>query len=179
MPYLLSQPESPYRAPNGAYRTYSLFYENTYGDGGKAVYSLSDDDVTSPQGNFYPSLFRLYMKEEDQTEYEFATKHLYSWQHWEELLSKEWFKPIIERWRKELDLKIKARALRVLNEEAQDKTSKNRFSAVKILLDRSWDTEKQSVGRPKKIIKEETFDTTEDYERLQSVLEGDKIGQTT
>lgn len=165
-------PSSPFVSDNGALRTWSLFYENTYGrKEDQSIYSLNDNDVTSPSGKHFPSLYRLYMEAEDPTEYQFAIDNLHSFQHWELICSRPWFKPYLIRWRRELDLKIKSRVLKIINEEAQDKSSKNRYSAAKILLDKTWDTTKNAVGRPPKQEEPpEVLDTSEDFTRLQSLL---------
>ena len=59
--------------------TQSLFLELGYTE--HSVYTLKEQDYAY-KGKNYPSLKRLYLKEEDVTEYEFATKHLLGWQHW-------------------------------------------------------------------------------------------------
>jgi hypothetical protein len=47
--------------------------------------------------------------------------------------------PVVSKWRIELDLKTKSEALKVVREEARNKTSKNRFAANKMLIDRAWE----------------------------------------
>lgn len=132
---------------NGRYLK-GLFFETTLADKSSVVYSLKDWDHEG-----YPSLYRLYMEMEDLTEYEFSNQYLDGWEHWEMLTSAEWFKPYVDRWRKELSLKIKARALRTLRAEAES-SSKNAFAANKFLVDRGWvekeDGKAHSRGRPSK-----------------------------
>ena len=132
---------------NGRYLK-GLFYEQTLADKSSVVYTLKDWDHLS-----FPSLYRLYMEMEDLTEYEFANKYLDGWEHWEMLCQCEWFKPYVERWRKELSLKIQAQALRAMRAEAMS-SSKNAFAANKFLVDRGW-VDKSSEkshgrGRPSK-----------------------------
>lgn len=127
--------------------TKALFYEETK-DKSRVLYTLADEDREG-----YPSLYRLYMELGDLTEYEFATKHFYNWDHWKQLCTLEWFIPHIARWREELDLKTKAEALKRIKEEAKDPKAKNTFSANKILIDRSWENSKpkaptRKAGRP-------------------------------
>lgn len=166
-------------AANGRYLK-GLFYETTGADKASVSYTLKDwdhvvGDVT------YPSLYRLYLSTEDLTEYEFANLHLDGWEHWEMLTSSTWFKPYVERWRKELSLKIKARALNRLKSEASS-SSKNAFLANKFLIEKGWvdkdSTGKNSRGRPSKdevkaaaneiALVERRLE--EDFERLQKDL---------
>ena len=132
-----------------------MFFEQTLADKSSVVYTLKDWDhsveSTDASGvatvKVYPSLYRLYMEMEDLTEYEFANKYLDGWEHWEMLNACEWFKPYVERWRKELTLKVQARALKALRAEAQS-SSKNSFVANKFLVDRGWvDKSEKSHGR--------------------------------
>lgn len=126
---------------NGRYLK-GLFFEQTLADKSSVVYTLKDWDHEG-----FPSLYRLYMEMEDLTEYEFANKHLDGWEHWEMLCQCEWFKPYVERWRKELTLKVQARALKALRAEAQS-SSKNSFMANKFLVDKGWvDKAEKSHGR--------------------------------
>jgi hypothetical protein len=130
---------------NGRYLK-GLFFETTGSDKASVSYTLKDWDHTV-DGIVYPSLYRLYLEQEDLTEYEFANAHLDGWEHWEMLTSATWFKPYVERWRKELSLKIKARALNRLKAEAAS-SSKNAFLANKYLVDKGWvDKEASSHGR--------------------------------
>lgn len=131
---------------NGRYLK-GLFFEQTLADKSSVVYTLKDWDHLS-----YPSLYRLYMEMEDLTEYEFANAYLDGWEHWEMLCQCEWFKPYVERWRKELTLKIQARALKALRAEAES-SSKNAFVANKFLVDKGWVDKSEKAhgrGRPSK-----------------------------
>ena len=112
------------------------------------MYTLKDFDH-----NGYPSLYRLYMEIEDPTEFLFARKYLRGWEHWQMLCECTWFQPIVTRWRLELELSIKAKALSRLKQMA-DEEGKERLQANKALLDYEKYLEKKlsrRVGRPKKI----------------------------
>lgn len=136
-------------ATNGRYLK-GLFYETTMADKSSVSYTLKDWDHTV-DGIVYPSLYRLYLEKEDLTEYDFANSYLDGWEHWEMLTNCTWFKPYVSRWRKELSLKIKAKALSRLKAEAAS-SSKNAFVANKYLVEKGWvDSEdKPSRGRPSK-----------------------------
>lgn len=134
---------------NGRYLK-GLFFEMTPSDKSSVSYTLKDWDHTV-DGVVYPSLYRLYLEQEDLTEYEFANTYLDGWEHWEMLTSCSWFKPYAERWRKELALKVKARALNRLKAEAAS-SSKNSFLANKYLVEKGWvdKTDNHGRGRPSK-----------------------------
>ena len=127
--------------------TQSLFLELGYSE--YAVYTLKEQDYAY-KGKNYPSLKRLYLKEEDVTEYEFATKHLLGWQHWKRLCENKQIRKHIDEWREELELKIRAQAIRDM--QTLCASENGNFSATKFLADRGWD--KRAVGRPSKLEKE-------------------------
>lgn len=123
-----------------------LFYETTDADKSTVVYTLKDVDH---QG--FPSLYQIYMEVGDPTEYLFATATLDGWEHWEMLTNCTWFKPYVDRWRRELELKIRSDALIRIREEAKNRASANSYAANKFLLEKGWaPKETGSRGRPKK-----------------------------
>lgn len=109
-------------------------------------YTLQDVDGE------YPSLRRLYFLEEDLTEYLFAVKYFDSWAHWQRICECKWFKPYIEAWRTELEIKLKAEALRSIIEESR-LGGKNSYNAKQYLIAKGWipkDIETNRRGRPSK-----------------------------
>ncbi len=108
----------------------------------KVIYTLKDQDHEG-----FPSLYRLYMDEADPTEYIFATKYFDSYDHWMNLTRRPWFKTIVARWRDELDVQIRATALKRIIAESKS-SSKNAFMANKYLLEKGWKHE--GKGRPSK-----------------------------
>jgi hypothetical protein len=135
--------ENRFKNASGARLTQALFYEETGADKSSVIYTLKDQDHEG-----FPSLYRLYLEMEDVLEYEFANTYLDGWSHWELLNQAGWFKPYILRWRKELELKIRSKALRKLREDATS-TSKTANSSNRYLLERGW-ADKQTKGRPSK-----------------------------
>lgn len=137
--------EKPNKYRNSTNSRYlnALFFEMVT-DKTNVLYTLKDEDHLG-----YPSLYRLYMELDDLTEYEFATTYFDGWEHWTMLCSCEWFKPYVERWRHELELKTKAAALRAIKHEAA-KGGKNAYSANKVLLEGKWTGQDQGAkrGRP-------------------------------
>ena len=147
--------------------TKGLFLETNYMAQDQVVYTLKDQDDDS---RGLPSLYRLYMLEEDLTEWEFATKHLGGWEHWELISKSAWFKPYVSRWRKELELKIKARALKELVTMALA-GGKQGFAANRFLVEKGWvERPEGKRGRPtKQEIQQELNqkELSEDFERMQ------------
>jgi hypothetical protein len=126
---------------NGTRLLSGLFQEITKGPRENCPYSIKDYD-----NNGKVSLYRLYMEEMDPTEYRFANTHLADWQHWKNLCALEWFQPYVERWREELELKLKAEALsRMIKESRED--GREGVTATKYLLEKGWEKESKTHGR--------------------------------
>lgn len=167
--------QSPFRHPltNQRYLK-GLFFETTR-DKSTVVYTLKDRDHEG-----YPSLYRLYMDSDDPTEYLFATQYLDGWDHWETLCLCTWFKPYIERWRRELEIKQRAHALKNIKALASDPSSKEYHQANKFLVNAGWiDTptkrragrpSKEEVSRAAKELAHEAKQTDEDLARIQGIL---------
>lgn len=153
-----------FKNSSGAYLLRGLFYETTGADKTGVIYTLKDEDHEG-----YPSLKRLYMEVGDPTEYHFAINHLAGVEHWDRLCESTWFKPYIEQWRRELELRYRAEALNRIIEESKKETSAARFQANKFILDKGWaPSKKDSVGRPsKEAIKQKAIELYEDDKRLQ------------
>jgi hypothetical protein len=170
--------KSKWRTDQGVYYTKSLFFEMiTSSDKPNCVYTLKAEDHQLG----YPSLRRLYLEEEDPTEYNFANKYLGGIDHWKKLVECEWFKPHLDAWRDELELKLKAKAYKRLMAEAADPLSKHSIEANKFILStvrrvqKNEDLgEKNSKGRPDKSsvdkkalqIAQEQFELDQDANRI-------------
>lgn len=136
---------SKFTNDSGARFTKSIFYEMVMADKSTCVYTLKNEDHKG-----FPSLYRLYMEEEDPKEYRFANKYLQDWEHWQMLCELSWFKPLVTRWREELQLKLESEALyHIISESRAGR--KESFAANKYLLEKGWGIKpKDSVGRPSK-----------------------------
>lgn len=134
---------SKFRNEMGGRYLNALFYEQIGADKSTVVYTLKEVDHEG-----FPSLYRLYMELEDVLEYEFANTYLESWEHWQMLCDCKWFQPFVQRWRKELELKIRSKALRKLREDAASE-SRTANSSNRYLLERGW-ADKATKGRPSK-----------------------------
>lgn len=132
---------------SGRNLTKGLFFETTMEDKTGVSYTLKDRDYKG-----FPSLYLLYMKCGDLTEYEFANKYLSGWSQWQTLCETSWFKEFVDRWRWELELRTKSEGLRRIIEESTSE-GKNKYNANKFLVEGGWmakvDT-KSAVGRPTK-----------------------------
>ena len=140
--------KNKFRHPNTNNRYYkALFFEETGADKATVVYTLKDVDHEG-----FPSLYRLYMDLDDPTEWEVANQLMDGWEHWENLCTCTWFKPIVERWRKEVELRMKSKALVRIRSEAKT-ASKEAFAANKYILEKGWEPKEGSRngrGRPTK-----------------------------
>lgn len=142
----MAKPYSKFRSASNQRLLKQLFFEECYGKDEKlAVYTLKDWDHEG-----YPSLYRLYMEMADLKEFAFAETYLDGYEHWEKLCACPWFKPIVERWRKELLLKTQGEALNRIREVAQSPEHKSAYEANKFLLGGSWASPAHSKGRPSK-----------------------------
>lgn len=156
----------------GHYLLGALFYEQSMSDKSQVVYTLKDRDHLG-----YPSLYRLYMETDDPTEYTFATAHLDGWAHWERLTECAWFKPYVASWRRELEVRFRARSLLNIRAVANDTSSKESYQANKFLVGQGWKEggPQRRAGQPSKEeiksaahrIAQTEFQLSEDLERIQ------------
>lgn len=136
----------------GRYLTLALFLEIDYDK--DALFTLKGYDHTY-DGKVYPSLKRLYLETADPTEYEFATKYLADWDHWQKICMNKVLATHIEKWRVELELKLRSEGVQRIIRSAR---SKGNWLAAKFLAEKGWDV--RSAGRPSK----------EDIERETKIL---------
>lgn len=137
---------NPYRNPiNNSRYTKSLFLEESYDDRSTVLYTLKDVDHDG-----YPSLYRKYLEMGDLTEITFARTYFDGWEHWQMICDSSWFKPFIARWRKELELSVRAQALLEVQAVARTPEHKSSYEANKYLLSGAWKQDKGKQGRPSK-----------------------------
>lgn len=133
------------------FQTKGLFYEYTLPEDRKGMgtdWTLKEKDLHA-DGKVYRSMKRLYVETEDVTEYDFAIQYLGSYKHWERLLDSPLIRPHIDQWRKELNLKLKARAMKSIIKSATE-DEKLSFQAMKYLADNEYIDKKKKRGRPSK-----------------------------
>lgn len=132
---------SKFKDSMGRYLTQSLFLENGYNTE-LAVYTLTDEDKEY-KGTIYPSLRRLYLECMDPTEYAFANKYLWGWEHWQKICNNKLMSEFIDSWRAELEVKIRSAGVKAIMVGAL-----GNFSAARWIADGKWNTQKR--GRPSK-----------------------------
>jgi len=145
----------------GRYLTQGLFYEVEY-DHTFAQFTLASNDK-EVAGRTYPSIKRLFLEMEDITEYEFALKYFVDFPHWQKICNNATLRKHIDAWRVELELKLRARALKNLVGQAE----KGNFNAAKYIAGKEWEHKR---GRPSK---QEREGVLKKEAALRSELEGD------
>lgn len=161
-----------FRNSSNGLLTTRLFLEVSYERPENVMYTIKRVDYKG-----YPSLYRLYMALEDPMEFEFANTFFDSYEHWEQICATMWFKEYIYQWRKELELKLRSKALRVIRAIAENGNGNKAFEANKFLLADGWQKSSKTDnnrGRPSKAeiqkasrdIAEEASSFREDFNRL-------------
>jgi hypothetical protein len=138
----------------GRYRTQSLFWEYAFLNRDREtildpIFTIKDYDLTK-DGIIYPSLKRIYLSYDHVPgfEYEFAMDMFNSWDHWVKL-SQDGNRAItseISTWKDELDIKIKAKAMKAVMNASLTDDAKG-FNAAKYLADKGYAPQR---GRPSK-----------------------------
>ena len=133
-------------------QTKALFFETTlpeYRIEMEPEWTLKERDHLAHDGKTYRSMQKIYLEMEDVTEYEFAMATLGSFTHWETLCKSPWFKEHIDQWRKELNLKLKAKGMRSIIKAATIDENLS-FQAMKYLADNQYIDKGGKRGRPSK-----------------------------
>jgi len=156
---------------NGVRLLASLFLETAKQDRGSAPYTLKDYDYEW-KGQVYPSLYVRYMGMQDPIEFNFANEYLADFQHWELLCETKWFQPYAKRWRKELELQLKANSLARVLAESKAPTREG-ISAAKYVLEKGWEPkDRNTKGRPtKQDIKDEAYKIATDNKLVNEHFE--------
>lgn len=161
-----------FRSDNGQLLTRRLFWEVSLqiNDKSKTYYSLSN--VDHPEG--YPSLYKLYLQEEDPTEYRFASKYFEDYDHWMVVTRTPWMAPLINKWRKHLRSRLQSKAVGKILSISEDDTHKEQFKALLLVVKAGWEQPGSIRGRPSaeeikknlKIAAQDNDGTLDDYERI-------------
>lgn len=161
-----------FKNSQGVFFTRQLFIELSDSDRTNCLYTLRPEDYTIG-GRTFPSLRRLYLEMEDESEYKFAAKYFGGWPHWQKLLNTPWFPEYLQPIRDELKTKLMAESL----EQIRKKARSGDYHANKYLYERGLQSD-NPVGRPtKEKIKQEaekiaaeksTFD--DDIARLREYI---------
>lgn len=137
---------NPMKDIRGAWRLGSLFYEYSK-DGYAPLWTICDTD--RKVGDItYPSLKCIYMSYEHTpgSEYEFATEVIGSWVHWERLVKSPLIRDVLQQWRDELEVKIRANAIKGIIKTSVGDSSAS-ATAAKWLAEKGYAPKR---GRPSK-----------------------------
>lgn len=141
-----------FKTEQGNWLTQSLFLEKGYRLE-FALFTLEDEDKEFKKKT-YISLKKKYLEMEDPTEYEFASKYLGGWQHWKRICSNIVLLEHVVEWREELTLKLRARGVQSMIDEAtmggRGQATAARWLAEKGFIDAPKVANKRKVGRPAK-----------------------------
>lgn len=144
--------------------TQSLFLEIGYNTE-YAVYTLDEEDKTY-KGKLYPSMKKLYMAEEDPTEYRFSKRYLLNWRHWKRLNENKVLREYFDEWREELEVMLRSDAIVAIRDLGL--AEEGSFQAAKWMADRGW--EKRAPGRPTKADKDREVRISD---RINDALDAD------
>jgi hypothetical protein len=137
---------NPLKDVTGRFRTMSLFHEHAK-PAYKPTFTLKRYD--HPDG--YPSMYLLYLKARDPTEYNFAMNVLGSWEHWLILSNAGWFQKHLGPWREELKVLLASEHYANMLEVSKDPKAKHseRITALKWLaLNSGYKKTDVKRGRP-------------------------------
>lgn len=129
----------------GRYITQGLFFEFAQNPE-NAIYTLDGEDKSCKNNRAVRdliSLKRRYLEAEDPMEYNFACEWLYDWEHWQRILANKVLRRHIDKWREELEIKIRSNGF----QQMLDKAEEGDIQAVKYISNKGWD---QRAGRPSK-----------------------------
>lgn len=162
--------DNPLKDNSGRIRTTSIFIERKV-EGFEAYWTLQDEDRIV-DGVTYPSLKQIYLSYEHIPgyEYEFAIDCFKSWDHWNKLATSSSLKGMFAEWREELEVKIKAAAIRAMV-KASEGTGASATGAAKYLADKGYSTKrgrpsKEEVEKERRIAAGITEELESDFERM-------------
>lgn len=173
--------KNEFKDKGGRWRSASLFWEERI-EGYTPIFTTKDEDLV--KGDItYKSLKQIYLSYNHIPGYEldFANEILGGWNHWLKLADVSLIKGLIQSWREELDIRIKADALRMMMEASKDGDAKG-VNAAKYLADKGYE---KTRGRPSKaeVIRETkiqagaTKELHDDMERIGLKLVANQTNQ--
>lgn len=173
----------------GRFRTQSLFWEYAFINNLREeenvldpIWTIKDYEIEK-EGIVYPSLKQVYMSYDHIPgfEYDFAMEVFNSWDHWVKLTdaSNVDLRSAFRSWREELDIKLKAQAIKSLITTSRIDDSKG-FNAAKYLADKGYAPQrgrpsKEEVEREKRVQAGVSKELEADMKRLGlSIINGSK-----
>ena len=155
--------------PCGKWLTKALFIEFKHPKYTPS-WTLKDEDFEK-DGVMYPSLKQIFLAYSDPTEYSFATEVIGSWAHWQMICQSYHLKPWLDKWRDELEVKVRSEAVMAVRNSAINDGSKG-VTAAKYMAEKGWDKKrgrpsKDEVTREKKIAAGISKEIEEDLARME------------
>lgn len=152
----------------GKWLTKALFWEERHTDYTPS-FTLKSEDMEK-DGIVYPSLKKIYLSYEDPTEYSFAVEVIGDWDHWQTICNSYIIGKHIQKWRDELEIMLKSKAIKAMINTATKEGAKG-TTAAKYLAEKGWEKKagrpnKAEVERQKKIHAGIADEIDEDAERL-------------
>ena len=138
----------------GYFRINDLFIETCNGDAimnktsgrNRHVFTLKPEDYTDLYGETYPSFQKMFIDCNDPTGYEFAMKHLGSYEHFVQLQDNVQISAVISHCKEVVKSKLDSDSIKEIKRIATSGGSQVELSAAKYLANREYE-EKGSVGR--------------------------------
>lgn len=170
-----------YLTRRGEYRTTNLFIETCnricYSENDTShmdlpVFTLKPEDLTTPSPLL--SMPRLFVECGDVTGYDFAIKHLGSYEHFMQLCEHDVVGQHIKLWKEVIKSKMDSDSIKEIKRIATKGGSQVELSAAKYLANREYEAS-GSVGRPnkkdtpekrRKHAHQTSLDTKKEMERL-------------
>lgn len=148
---------------NGKILSKSLFYELSFNDSDRTLFTLKDTEV-----NGFVSFPKLYLQytEDDPTEWTLATEVFTSWAIWETISKTAGLKPYVEELRKQNAIRQKSKAIKSIIKESVD--GKNSFAASKLLLEKDLTDRKM-----KRLTKAQKAQSDAELEEAKKIVEQD------
>ena len=152
--------------------TQSLLYEARHGldDHSALIFTNKNEDIVV-DGKTYFSLYKLYMRYDDPTEYQFATEVLGGWEHWKAFQKTPQLAKRLVKWREETSVRTMYNSVQNIITQSND-VEKPSFQANKFLVDKGWipKAPTKGAGRPsKKVIAQ----NLKEINKVKSILKND------
>lgn len=142
----MSAKKHKFRGLGVKWLTEGLFLESAQLTEDNCLYSLQPWD-REKKGKFYPSIIKLFVEEEDVSEWNFANKYFDGFQHWKLIRSKPFFADVYATMIEELQTKIQYKAIKVMLQQVGDGTASQ--ATLSYLTNKGY-LDKAAVGKPKR-----------------------------